>query len=203
MESFLVLPIMAMSLPFGNVPDNTPSIVISPQILLAQKENIEAGSLSSLNKEEDEKAKTQEAELKIRQAKADAIDNYYKARNMPLAGYGMKMVEEAEKNDLDWRLITAISIAESTGAKFSCKTVTHSFLGWNSCKTNFESREKAIEIVAWNLGGNNPKTAKYYKGKTTEEILKRYNSIIPTYTQKIFKIMNAIGEKDSTHSLQG
>ncbi|KKR79362.1 MAG: hypothetical protein UU24_C0010G0006 [Candidatus Nomurabacteria bacterium GW2011_GWA2_40_9] len=206
-ESFVVLPIMATSLSFGSIPDNMQTIAVSPQILLAQKENIEAGGLFSLNKEEDEKAKL-EAELDlIRQAKADAIDSYFAKRKAPLEGMGMKMVLEAEKNDLDWRLIPAISIIESTGGKFACKRVTYSFLGWGSCKINFESNEKAIEIVAWNLGGNNPNTDQYYAGKTTTEILKKYNSFISTYAQKVIKIMNTIGDEDLSidpiHSLQG
>lgn len=195
-ESFVVLPIMAVSLPFGSIPDSVPSIAVTPQILLAQKENIEAGGLFSLNKEKDKKAK-EEAELNlIRQAKADAIDNYFAKRKAPLEGLGMKMVIEAEKNGLDWRLIPAISIIESNGGIQACKKATHSFLGWGSCKIDFESDEKAIEIVAWNLGGNNPRTQHYYKDKTTEAKLKRYNSVIPTYNQKIFKVMNTIGEKE-------
>jgi len=205
-EFFVVLPIMVISLPFGNIPNNTLRITISPSILLAQKENIEAFDHFSLNKEEDEKAKLEVELDPIRQAKADAIDNYFAKRKAPLEGMGMKMVLEAEKNDLDWRLIPAISIVESGGGVHACKKVKNSFLGWGSCKINFKSPEKAIEIVAWNLGGNNPNTDQYYADKTTEQILKRYNSVISIYTKKVLKIMEAINEKDSTdstHSLQG
>ena len=38
---------------------------------------------------------------------------------MPLLGLGKKMVIEAEKNNLDWRLLPAISVIESTGGKKS------------------------------------------------------------------------------------
>jgi len=105
-------------------------------------------------------------------------------------------VEEAEKNGLDWRLLPAISIIESTGGKFACKNVTHSFMGWGSCKIDFESDEQAIEIVAKNLGGKNPNTDQHYADKTTEEILRKYNSVIPTYVKKIMGVMNEIGESD-------
>ncbi len=187
-KSFAFLPIITMSMPFGGVPNQQSDIIVNPQVLLAQM-NIEVPGLSTSNPLVDQEAK-------ILEAKAKAIDDYFKARNMPLAGMGMKMVQEAEKNDLDWRLLPAISVIESTGGKFACKKVKHSFLGWGSCKINFESDEKAIEIVAWNLGGNNPNTDHHYKDKTTEEILKKYNSVIPTYTKKVFKVMESIGPKE-------
>ncbi len=120
---------------------------------------------------------------------ADKIDAYYKKRGMPLEGYGAKMVAEAEKNNLDWRLLPAIAIKESTGGKFAC--VKNPF-GWGSCKIKFDNWNEAIETVARNLGGNNPNTARYYKDKTTIEKLSRYNSVIPTYNKEIFEFMDLI-----------
>ena len=35
--------------------------------------------------------------------------------------------------------------------------------------------KKAIEIVAKNLGGNNPNTERHYADKTTDQILRAYN----------------------------
>jgi hypothetical protein len=136
---------------------------------------------------------SQEVEMpvySIKEERADKIDAYFAKRNMPLEGYGAKMIEEAEKNDIDWRLIPAIAIKESTGGKFACD---YNPFGWNSCKVYFESWDKAIEIVAYNLGGNNPSTARYYKNKTVEEILYHYNgSVIPSYTGEILEFMELI-----------
>lgn len=138
-----------------------------------------------------------EEELRLqveREEKAAKIDKYYRDRNMPLAGKGMKMVLEAEKHGLDWRLIPALGVRESTGGKFACKSVTYSPFGFGSCKINFESWDHAIEIVATNLGGNNPRTAKAYAGKTTRGKLEAYNppSVVPTYADEVFAIMNKI-----------
>lgn len=196
-ESFILLPFLTTSIPFGEIPKNNIDIADTPKIVLSQK-NIEVYGLFAFNQAVDEKA-LEEQKIKVLEAKALAIDNYFKERNMPLEGYGMKMVEEAEKNNLDWRLIPAISVIESTGGKFACKKVENSFLGWGSCKINFESKEKAIEIVAWNLGGNNPKTAKYYKkGQDLVDLLETYNppSVVPNYANKVMKVMDAIGDKD-------
>ena len=152
---------------------------------------MEANGLLAFNQVMDNKAQ-------ILQAQADAIDGYFKAHNTPLFGTGMKMALEARKNGLDWRLLPAIAMIESTGGKFACKNASHSFFGWGSCKISFSSDEEAIEIVAWNLGGNNPATASYYADKTTKEILRKYNPphIVPNYTAKVIRVMNIIGDEE-------
>ena len=190
MESFVLLPIMTVSMPIGNVTkDNYVTPTQVPPTVLSQKLNIEANGLFAFNQVMDQKAK----DLK---SKADAIDTFFKEHNMPLEGTGMKMVVEADKNGLDWRLLPAISIIESTGGRHACKKATHSFFGWGSCKINFESDEQAIEVVAMNLGGNNPDTDHHYAGKTTKEILQKYNppSIVPKYAEKVMKVMDEIGK---------
>lgn len=168
------------------------------QTVFVQKNNTEVLGSLTLNQAVDQKAK----DLK---AKALAIDIYFSTRDMPLEGTGMKMVEEAEKNDLDWRLLPAIAVRESTGGKFACKKVTFSAFGWGSCKINFDSHEKGIETVARNLGGNNPKTAKYYADKTLTQKLRAYNppSVIPRYAEQVIDIMDAIGEEDKIVVVKG
>ena len=173
-----------MSGSIGMVPKSGVDIT-SPSVF-AQKFNIDASNAASNQAAE---------EAEIRKAKADAIDAYFKARKMPLAGQGMKMVIEAEKNDLDWRLIAAIAVRESTGGKFECKKVENNPFGWGSCKIGFKSYDHAIETVARNLGGNNPKTAHHYDDKTTMQILRAYNppSIVLRYAEQVIGIMEAIG----------
>ncbi len=185
-ESILILPI-TMSTPVGNIAHNI--VVPTPQIVLSQKLNIGSNGLFAFNPEEDQKIN----DLKD---KANAIDAYFKSKNMPLEGKGQKMVEEAEKNNLDWRLIPAISVRESTGGKFACKKASFNPFGWGSCKIGFNSYDEAIEIVAKNLGGNNPNTAKYYAGKDTKGILDKYNppSVVPNYTKQVLAIMDTIEE---------
>lgn len=191
------MPIMTVGLPLGGLSDATLNLatnrVDAPQIVLSQKLNI--GAFNSIAKNE-----AVDLEAEKRQLRAEAIDAYYKKYNMPLAGYGMKMVLEAEKNYLDYRLIPAISVIESTGGKFACKNpkAPNAFLGWGSCKFGFESKDKAIEIVAWNLGGNNPKTDHFYANKTIKGILETYNppSIVPNYAAKVMKVMEDIGPVD-------
>lgn len=134
----------------------------------------------------------------INKKRAEIIDSYFESKNAPLAGYGKKFVEEANEHDIDWRLLPAIAMRESTGGRHSCKKVSNSVFGYGSCKFGFKSIDESIEIVARSIGGNNPKTARYYKDKNTEAILKTYNpdSIIPGYSKQVIKIMKSISPEE-------
>jgi len=198
-SSFAFVPIMTMSIPATNIPArNMP--VVRPGIVMAsrtasQKLNIGEGKLLSFNPtvEPIDLAALKKAEEQ--KVKAAAIDEYFRTRKMPLEGQGLKMVLEAEKNDLDWRLLAAIAVRESTGGKYACRKAENNPFGWGSCRIGFETMEEAIEVVAKNLGGNNPKTERHYADKETKEILRAYNppSIVPRYAEQVLNIMNVMG----------
>jgi hypothetical protein len=192
-ESFILLPVMTISMPFGNLPKTDMNIDLTPQAVLSQKLNNQASGLFAFNQAENKEAKI----LKI---KANAVDAYFKEHDMPLEGTGLKMVQEAEKNGLDWRLVAAIAITETTGGKNLCKNpkAQNNPFGWGSCKIGFESIDESIEKVAKHLGGNMESTKDHYAGKNTEEILKTYNppSIVKNYSNRVMAFMNQIGDKD-------
>ena len=127
----------------------------------------------------------------LRKQKAEAIDSYFKARSMPLHGTGMTFIMVAEKYGLDWRLLPAIAVRESSGGKAACG---YNPFGWGSCKLhNFVSYEQAIEALGRNLGGANPKTSSYYAGKNTKEKLYYYNgTVVKEYPDEVLAIMNMI-----------
>ena len=202
-ESFILLPVMTISGATAPMPITPKDVLVNPPIASVQKLNIETYGTMAINKIMGPKSEislvteTDLAAEKILQNKANAVDAYFKERGMPLMGMGMKMVTEAEKNDLDWRLLAAISVRESTGGKNECIKVPNNSFGWGSCKIGFKSNESAIETVARNLGGNNPKTAHYYGNKTTIQILRTYNppSIVPKYAEQVLSIMDKIGQE--------
>ena len=122
------------------------------------------------------------------------IDQYYSERNMPLAGYGTKMVEVADKYGLDWRLLPAIAVREQSGGKVlphNCpnRTVNYNVFGWASAKVCFTSYDQAIETVGMKLA-----TLPYYKGKDLVGILQTYNppSIVAAYAYEVIAIMEKI-----------
>ena len=185
------------TVPLGSIVLNATEDTSQTTVFI-QKQNIEAGRILAFNQvlaQAADKAK----DLK---AKAEAIDSYFKLHDMPLYGTGEKMVKEAENNDLDWRLLPAIAVRESTGGKFDCKKAENNPFGWGSCKISFDSLDEAIETVAMNLGGNNPSTERHYADKTTKQILRAYNppSIVPHYAEQVMKIMDDIGPEDLTVS---
>ena len=95
-ESFILLPVLTISsAPVGVISQAVVSIVNTPSVVSSQKQNIEVYGLLAVNSAVDQK-------LAEQKTKAQAIDVYFEARNMPLKGMGMKMVFEAEKNNLDW-----------------------------------------------------------------------------------------------------
>lgn len=107
---------------------------------------------------------------------------------MPLAGYGARFVDAADKCDMDWRLLPAIAVRESSGGKQACG---NNPFGWASCRADFESVEEAIEIVGENLCGFKPRTESYYKNKTTYERLWSYNGTTnQNYPNEVIKIMD-------------
>ncbi len=122
--------------------------------------------------------------------RAERIEAYFGTWNLPLAEHAEFMVETADKYNLDWRLIPAIGMRETTGGKFACY---NNPFGWGSCKIKFDNFEEAIETLARNLAGENPRTEMYYKGKTSEEKLHFYNgTVIKTYVRVVVKIMDRI-----------
>ena len=176
LQSIIAIPVLAVTIPLSGVS--------SVQDLAAVNNSIAKENSVIITQEE-----------VIRKEKAEKIDTLLAKYHSPLVGHGMKFVTEAEKHGIDWRLLVAISGRESTFGINSCHRVTNSFLGYGSCKINFESTEDAIERVSTSLGGNDKKTDHYYEGKTTAQILRKYNSVIPNYPNEVIRIMKMI-DKD-------
>jgi hypothetical protein len=172
LQSIIAIPMLAMVMPLSGV--NTISS-------LAVNNNLAKENSVIITQEE-----------VARQEKADAIDTYFREHDAPLEGHGMKFVLEAEKNDIDYRLLPAIAMRESTGGKHACKRVPNSVFGWGSCKISFNSIDESIEIVARNLGGNNPNTDHHNEDNTIVQILKKYNSVIPNYSKQVISIIKDI-----------
>lgn len=136
---------------------------------------------------------TQEQE--IRKERAQAIDTFLEKRKSSLAGYGMKFVEEAEKNGIDYRLLVSISGRESSFAKDGqvCKGAKNSVFGYGSCKINFKSIDESIEVVSRKIGGE---SKHYHSEMTTYQILRKYNTVIPNYPNEVIRIMKMIDDSE-------
>jgi len=141
----------------------------------------------------------QTALLDEQKIKAAKIDAYFGKYDLPLSGYGMAMVQAADKWGIDWRLLPALAKLETTGGKNLCKNPKATFnpFGYGSCTIGFSSFEHSFDVVAKTLSGNGPKTSSLYKDKSIEKILEVYNppatpGITPNYHKLAFKIMDEI-----------
>lgn len=105
-------------------------------------------------------------------ARVALIKNYLKRFGSPLVPYAEKLVSEADKNGLDFRLLTAIGRQESNLCKYSPEN-TYNCWGWGIHKAGtlgFESFDEAIEVVSLGIKEN-------YINKgliTPEEIMSKY-----------------------------
>ena len=94
------------------------------------------------------------ATLKKSQIKNDyrtrVLKAYLSKHNSPLADYAGYFVETADKYNIDWRLVPAISGVEST---FGKRIPANSFnaYGWANGAYKFKSWEDSIEIVTKTL----------------------------------------------------
>jgi hypothetical protein len=174
----------------GAVPFNVVSVIADEA---AVKVEVVQDSWSEiLQLETDAEKKARLAEEKEKASNAENVDKYFASMNLPLAGYGETFVEVAEKYDLDYRLLPAIAMRESTGGKHPCPGGNKNIFGWNSCKTKFSSYEEAIDKVGAHLAGEVKSTKGYYGNKSVRKKLRTYNSVIPPYVDQVVSIMNKI-----------
>ena len=129
-----------------------------------------------------------------RKERIEKIEKYFQRYHLPLRKYASFFVDSADRYGIDWRLLPAIGMIESTGGKFACKHVGHNAFGWGSCKLGFSSYKEAIDTISKNLAGKYYKTAHRYQGKDTKGILEVYNppSVVPNYARKVMHEMDII-----------
>ena len=133
------------------------------------------------------KTEDQTITAEVKDDRGDRLDAYFKKWNMPLEGMGAKFVSEADKYGLDWKFLPAIAVRESSGGKNMRK---NNPFGWASCEVGFKDFNEAIEVLALNLSGNNPQTARYYKDNSIDDKLWYYNgSVIASYPAEVKYIM--------------
>lgn len=95
-----------------------------------------------------EEAVSTRAEDTEKLRKIENIKTYLERRNSPLATYAKEIVEASDRYGIDYRLVAAISIIESSGGKHTFRT----YNAWGWGKMNFSSWEEGIEQVSFGLG---------------------------------------------------
>lgn len=129
----------------------------------------------------------------VRDIRAEILKTYLERNDSPLASYSEVFVKEADKNNIDWKLLVAISGVEST---FGKAIPSYSFNGWGfgiygNHVLRFHSWEEGIATVSQSL--RNEYMDKY-KAKNIHEIGSLYASDngwaykVDNYMQKLSEI---------------
>ena len=81
------------------------------------------------------------------------LEQFLTAHRSPLAPYSHSLISTADKYQLDWRLIPAVSGVESSFA-LAMPADSYNAYGWQNGQTRFASWEDSFEIVAKTLKNN-------------------------------------------------
>lgn len=169
--SLLTLPLMFFGLTVFVVLSSSFYLLLHSQSAQSIKEKIRSPVYSIFNSQPPVLG-TSDAKILGADGKAAIIQQYLARHHSPLAPYAQKIVDEAEKYGLDWRLTTAICMVESNCGK-NIPVGSYNAWGWAIHSTytkHFETWESAVETVTHGL-----KTDYIDSGLVTpEQIMTRY-----------------------------
>jgi hypothetical protein len=147
---------------------------------------ISAGTVSadSLVAETSAYLKSEEPKVDTR---IDTLENFLEGYGSPLAPYAGVFIETADKYNLDWRLIPAITGVESTFGK-RIPFASYNAYGWANGIYKFTSWEQSIEIV-----GEALRTKYEDRGAVSiNQIARRYAPPSSTWAGKVKFFMRKI-----------
>ena len=116
-------------------------------------------------------------------ARPTRLEAFFDLHRCPVPHHVLDYIRAADNYALDYRLLPAISLRESTCGRYG---VSNNYWGWSSGSVGFASVPKGIEYVAWQLADS-----PYYKGKTLLSKLHTYNRN-PVYSLEIGRFMEEI-----------
>lgn len=125
-----------------------------------------------------------------RDNRALILEEYLKKWDSPLATNAGKFVEEADKNNLDWKFVAAISGLESTFGH-ELPYSSYNAWGWGIYGTNvhyFKSYDEGIETISKGLRED------YINKWGAKDIYQigRIYAASPTWAQRVIGFMNSI-----------
>lgn len=121
-------------------------------------------------------------EIAERSNRIERVRSFYNRWNSPMAANAEFIVDTAEKYGIDWRLIPAISIVESSGGRYCFRP--YNAFGWG--KMGFSSFEHSIDTVSYGL-------ATSYGTSNPYAIAPKYNPVTPSsWASKVSGLMSQI-----------
>jgi hypothetical protein len=121
--------------------------------------------------------------LPVADPRSVRLEAFFKAYDCPAPLHVNEYLRAADSHALDYRLLPAISLVESTCGAFERM---NNRWGWDSTQSGFPSVQAGIEFIAAQLA-ENPS----YKGKSVKEKLFTYNPY-PQYVRQVQRLMREI-----------
>jgi hypothetical protein len=116
----------------------------------------------------------------------DKLKTFFHSFGCPAPYYVKEYVSAADTYAIDYRLLPAISVVESTCGLYQRQ---NNRWGWDSCRRGFSSVREGLQYIAGQLSGGH-----FYKNKTLEEKVHTYNPD-PRYARKIKTLMSKIDDR--------
>jgi len=111
------------------------------------------------------------------------LEAFFKAYDCPGPLHVQEYLRAADSHALDYRMLPAISLVESTCGAFERM---NNRWGWDSVQSGFPSVPAGIDYISGQLA-----EAPQYKGKTVKEKLFTYNPY-PEYVRQVERLMRQI-----------
>jgi hypothetical protein len=111
------------------------------------------------------------------------LEAFFKAYDCPAPLHINEYLRAADSHALDYRLLPAISLVESTCGTFERR---NNRWGWDSVQSGFPSVPAGIEFITTQLA-----ESPYYKGKTVKQKLFTYNPY-QAYVRQVQRLMQQI-----------
>ena len=115
--------------------------------------------------------------------RGERLEAFFKTYDCPAPLHVDDYLRAADSHSIDYRLLPAISLVESTCGAFE---KMNNRWGWDSAQTGFPSVSAGIDFISSQLA-ENPR----YKGKTLPEKLFTYNPY-PQYVRQVQRLMREI-----------
>lgn len=116
----------------------------------------------------------------LRDDRYDKLESFFKSFGCPAPHYVPEYLGAADSYAIDYRLLPAISVLESTCGVYQR---LNNRWGWDSARKGFTSFRAGLQYIARQLS-----QGRYYKDKSLEEKVRTYNPN-PQYALQVRKLM--------------
>ena len=122
----------------------------------------------------------------LRDGRYDKLESFFQSFGCPAPHYVDEYLGAADFNAIDYRLLPAISVLESTCGVYQR---LNNRWGWDSARKGFSSFRAGLQYIARQLS-----QGRYYRNKSLEEKVRMYNPN-PQYARLLKKLMLKIDER--------